>query len=52
MQGIERDAPNWNRFLKKYPKGRHFLSKIAERYDQLPEGPQKKRLSELVNLEL
>jgi hypothetical protein len=48
---LETSAPNLKRFLEKYPKSRHFLARIENRYESLPEA-QKKRVAGFLNTEL
>lgn len=44
-------APNWKKFLEKYPTSRHFLGKIEQRYEKLPDA-EKNHVAKLLDDEL
>lgn len=50
--GIEHEIPNLPRFLQAHPRSTHYLRKAVERYDRIPEGPEKKRAGDWLNLHL
>ncbi len=50
--GIEHEIPNLPRFMQAHPRSTHFLRKALERYERLPDGPEKKRAADWLNLRL
>lgn len=52
MSMLETDAPNWKRFLQKYPEFREHAAQLENRYSKMPESDEKSKLAKLVNLEV
>lgn len=52
MSDINTQIPNWKRFREKYPDESGVADEFEIRYGNIPEGEEKKRLANLMNVEL
>lgn len=52
MSRLELDAPNWKRFLKRYPEYAEYAAGFETRYDGMLDSKAKTKLAKLVNVEL